>query len=646
MKKALLLLIAAVMLPLALGAQALPKAHSLLQRANVPMTFGKRIMTPAFQADLGENQMIMGHYDTDDYSTNGLGLTSQAGTIRIATIIEPDELEVFQGGKIVKFRVGLAAATTISKVFVAPVSASGSIGTATEWSNSSGRAGWNTITLSSPYEINLAADQSLMIGFDYRQTSSNYPISAVAVGDIYPTYCRISGTWYDVGLDSYGNLSVQCIVENEYPEYILGMSELYCDSYVKGTGEFPFTFRMRNQGSASVGANATGIDVKIDGVTVTTLTNPEALSAEFLDIYGSVMFNNMAVGEHTLTVTLNTLNGEPMDNPKTLSRVFHVYETSFPRQNHLVEQFTSTYCTYCPLGSSMLSILEGLRDDVIRVAVHGNMNGTYPMKIAQCDTLMSYMGCDSYPSAAFDRSTGWEDYVNIVSSIGYREQYHQEAAEELGYFLDYISEGFPTFATINMKSNCDKDARTATITVSGDLAPHFDDLMGSDAKLNVYLTEDGIVQRQLNDGTWINDYVHNGVFRQALPSVFGVALNKTGETYSNTFNVTIPSSWNIDNMHVVAFISRPLINGAEAYTDMYINNAEMVPLYTEIEVLRGDVNADNSIDPADIAALINYLLNGEEINMENADCDQNGFVDPADIAALINYLLGGNVWPE
>ena len=66
----------------------------------------------------------------------------------------------------------------------------------------------------------------------------------------------------------------------------------------------------------------------------------------------------------------------------------------------------------------------------------------------------------------------------------------------------------------------------------------------------------------------------------------------------------------------------------------------------EPEGMRGDVNGDESVDPSDIAALINYLLNGQEINLDNADCNLDGSVDPADIAALINYLLGGNVWPE
>ena len=62
----------------------------------------------------------------------------------------------------------------------------------------------------------------------------------------------------------------------------------------------------------------------------------------------------------------------------------------------------------------------------------------------------------------------------------------------------------------------------------------------------------------------------------------------------------------------------------------------VVTVYTE----RGDVNCDGYVDPADISALINYLLNGTAVNTRNADTNNNGNVGPDDISMLINYLLG------
>ena len=80
--------------------------------------------------------------------------------------------------------------------------------------------------------------------------------------------------------------------------------------------------------------------------------------------------------------------------------------------------------------------------------------------------------------------------------------------------------------------------------------------------------------------------------------------------------------------------------------DGYVHTGPIVIEYGEEPTgMRGDVNGDSEITPADISALINYLLNGSDINMDNADCDLDGNITPADISALINYLLGGNVWP-
>lgn len=582
MRKLLLLLTAALFLPMAMNAQALnvEKASGLLHRANTLRMMDNRFKAPA-RADLGENQRIMGHYDTDDLSTDGLGITGLPGTMPIATVIEPDELSMFLGGKIVAFRVGLAQATPITRVFVAPIDANGNIGEFTEWRNSTGVVGWNEIALETPYELNMDGNTGLMIGFDYTQTSSNYPISAVEVGDIYPSYCYIQGSWQNVGLDSYGNLSVQCIVESdEFPDYSIRMSKLKTPKFVNMGDDVEFTFNVRNYGLLNVDANALAIDVMVDGEKVQTLTNPEAFGSNDISMGGVVSTQGLETGEHILTLTLATLNGEPIENPQSVESVFKIITGSFPRQKHLIEELTSNTCTYCPLGASMLHYLLEMREDIAMVCVHGNQSGVDPSNTAQCDSIFDLVGAGGWPYAVFDRSVGWEDDSNIACGIGYYEQYHQMVAEELSAFLDYLADETPTFATIELNGTTDMETRKLQLEVHGDITPDFDVMMGEDAKLTVYLTEDGLVYRQLNQGKWVSDYVHNHVLRLAVGSVKGVALNKVGDNkYSNTFEVEIPAEWNIDNMDVVAFISRPIMNGATGvYTDMYVNNANSVSL--------------------------------------------------------------------
>ena len=652
MRKALVLLAAVMLLPLAMSAQLLNNGGLKMQKSPYALkNFNTKMMVPA-RADLADNQMIMGHYDTDDVATSeeGLGITSLTGTRRLGTILTPSELEAFRGGKIVKFRVGLANATTISTVFVAPVSSTGTVGTLKTWSCNASAAGWNEIELATPYDLNLDADQSLMIGFDYRQTNSNYPISAVEVGTIYTTYLYYQNSWQDVGLSSYGNLSVQCVVENDnFPEYLISVADLYTPNYTKLGEDIFVLFATRNSGVANnVPAGACTYDIYIDGELATSMTNTRDLTRTYDDYDISIPSEGLSSGKHNLKVVASKLNGEPIENPISVSCDFFLYVNSFDRQMHLIEEFTSNSCTYCPLGASMLNILLNMRDDIAMVAIHGNQSSVDPCNTTECDNLFSYMGAGGWPYAAFNRSTGWEDEKTIATGIGYNEPYHQMVAEALSDFLDYLAEQTPSFATVNINSTLDPDTRKAVITVDGDLTPDFDQMMGEDAKLSVFLTEDGLVYRQLNLGTWVSDYEHNHVYRQALGSVFGVGINKVdGNKYSNTFEITIPSSWNTDNMEIVAFISRPLANGATGvYTDMYVNqtNKRKLGEFDEPTGLRGDVDGDGNVNIGDVTALIDILLSGATAP-DTADCDLDNNVNIGDVTALIDYLLSG-VWND
>ena len=226
----------------------------------------------------------------------------------------------------------------------------------------------------------------------------------------------------------------------------------------------------------------------------------------------------------------------------------------------------------------MLSKLIAQRDDVIWVGIHGNLGtGIDPFCSDQADSIMVYLtgGSISYPSGAFDRCTGWEDDVNIVNGLGYYEQYHDMVASQLGAFFDYVSDAMPTFVEIKGDCSFNEETRMATVSIHGRVSRDFDAMMGEDAKLTVYVVEDSLYARQLNAGSWVNNYIHNGVFRMALGSVKGESLNRTDGTYKNNYRVQIPADWNWEKLRVVAFVSRPITNYVNGFTDMYVNNADV-----------------------------------------------------------------------
>ena len=474
MKKFLLFSLAA-MLSMAMSAQSLRTTTltGALQRSGVIQNFDSRHKAPA-RAELGPNQMILGHYDTDDLTTNGLGLTGFPGTIPTGIELSADELEVFRGGKIVAFRVGLAAATPVTRVFAAPMSG-GAMGEFTEWTCDAGAQGWNVIPVEPAFEISEDGSTGLFIGFDYTQTSSNYPLSAVDAGTICPTYCYLTyqgqTSWFDLGMQDYGNLSLQCIVESDhFPDYALKVDRLTCSSkYIKVGDQLGYNITVKNGGVATIEPDALVLDVMLDGEKVGEIHNSGAIASSFVNISGNIVTEGMETGKHTLSIVPATLNGEAIENPTTLSYDFFILSNMFPRQKHLLEQFTSNSCTYCPLGTSLIEKLQSKRDDIARVAIHGNMNSVDPTNTAQCDTIFAYVGCGGWPYGTFDRMVGWDSDEAIANGLGYNATYHDQIADELGAFFDDIAANMPSFATINIDSEINPLTREAKVVVSGEV---------------------------------------------------------------------------------------------------------------------------------------------------------------------------------
>ena len=628
MKKILSLLMAAMLLPMALGAQLLaPQGESNGQ-------FGG----PS-RIDLPANQKIMGHYDSDAFSTLGWRQQGRTGVIPIATDITPSELAMFQGGRILAFRVALAQSTPVTRVFVIPVTPEGTVEATTAWSCNVQNVGWNTIELETPYEINLPAGYSLRIGFDYKQTGSNYPISAVAEGDIYDTYFYTT-KWYTTKLKDTGNLSVQCIVESDhFPEYDIAASSLVVPRSIRLGDDLTFSFKVRNRGTASVAAGALAYEVAIDGNHVATLTNAAPFGQTFVTLTGSVPTSDLEVGTHTLTITTSTVNGEAVLYSTTLSGEFVAIGEGFARQMRLVEQFTSTSCTYCPSGSAALKALSDMRGDIAWVAIHQPMNTADIFRTPQCDSIRQYEGCDGYPEGSFDRSAGYTSASAICVVLTSNNA--QSSARQHSSFLDYIET--PAWAKVNINSRFDEETRQAVVTVEGDIAPEFDVVMGDNARLTVYITEDNLVEKQLSNGVWINDYVHNGVLRQALGTIKGVALNRTENYYKNEFTVNIPTNWKAEDLNIVAFISHAPLGPNNVLTDLWVNNANKRKLgeYDEPAFIPGDLDGNGTVNISDVTLLIQYLLAGsaDDINLDAADFNADGAVNVTDATEIIQMLL-------
>ena len=74
-------------------------------------------------------------------------------------------------------------------------------------------------------------------------------------------------------------------------------------------------------------------------------------------------------------------------------------------------------------------------------------------------------------------------------------------------------------------------------------------------------------------------------------------------------------------------------------TESAWSNKETVTLVGST-AMKGDVDGNGEVGIADVTVLIDYLLNGGEINMANADVDEDTAIGIGDVTALIDILLG------
>lgn len=187
---------------------------------------------------------------------------------------------------------------------------------------------------------------------------------------------------------------------------------------------------------------------------------------------------NLGSKDGTFTITkVNTVADEYADNDDNVQPYTVVKMETGYKRTPVVEEFTSSYCGWCPFGAAALNLLEDTYgDEIVLIAAHGHMtqNELDPM----ADSEYAKMGINGYPTTLVNR------------------QYQH--AGNLPVYFDVI----PT-----VKKIVDSDVCEADMTIEVGAAPtnklvktidvtttlNFDfDVKAGDYSMVYALTEDGI----------------------------------------------------------------------------------------------------------------------------------------------------------
>ncbi len=532
---------------------------------------------------IDSDERLMGYYTTDELPDDYyLGWNvSATSTYSVANLFEEDVIGHFLGGDIMRFRFALQYDTYVYSAFVYSVDSQGYLSTsplAEVTINSTLPGGWNDIELPSP--VTIEEDLDYLIGYSFMQEPDKCPIGCD--GEITQEvecdhfYYTTTGNWYSQA--GYGAICLQAVVRGgSFAENDLALKDLSATKYTPvSSPEISYSFQIRSMGTNPV--DSYSLSVLVDETEVTTLTTPIAnLSDSYQTISQTLDVASFGAGDHELTVQVAQINGQtPTENlfNDTLRTQFIIYEGSMPdRQMHLIENFTSIYCSYCPLGHAVLAKMqEDHPDKYAWIAIHTLGMGADTLAISQDDyTNVEILFNDiGWPTAVFDRTALSSDdlliYGQYCSSIGYPSYMTDEAAEAFDTAIDQAYEGIPAFATIDITPEYNADTRLLTITVSG-TGNEFASTLLADHLLTIYITEDGIKGKQYDSESsgirdqGVVDYTHNNVLR-AIPTTYEWGddiLWTSSSTYTNTISTTIDPSWDDSQIYITAFISGAMV---------------------------------------------------------------------------------------
>lgn len=498
-------------------------------------------------ANIEENQMLFGYYRSNEYSENLSYGGSAAGTYKACISFSKESLQPFIGSSIKHFRFALLDKNISNVKFW--------IGSSREKMDlclqnvENVELGWNILTLEKPYTI---TGDSIFMGIEYKAGNSIYPISYILGNQYSDTHAAEPGSAILYGPYGENNqyewseenecLAMQCILEgNSLPLYDIHVSnikfnETYEPYYYKADGKthMPYIIWLKNWGKKIIGDNF-HIIAEIDGQKVEGDYYGNPLDGPYA-YYSSYSFNipeGLSVGPHQLKIYVDEINGEKPKFPDDDSGFYtiRIYKEGMKRQKILMENITSTWCHDALHTNEQQDLFLDENKDIALVNLH-------------CRDELTSKASEEY----FNR------YNGVIGLALDANRYYSASTESFE-----LIRNTPAFVDVNISAELDKSKRILNITIEGDRNSEYV-LLHSSSRLSVYLTEDNLVAPQYDEmnGTYISNYKHKGVLQASVSNLWGDDIVWNGDHYRMKYSIHLANEWNIENMHIIAFIEEDL----------------------------------------------------------------------------------------
>ena len=629
-----------------------------------PQKAAKKIATRA--GELEANQRYINYSFDESYVWPATFPADTQGAISLGTLFYSDAFTKFEGCKIVGARFYVNIPIGASKVGVCHVKVEngtpyvGDILASKEVPSTV--AHWNYVWFDEPYKIDTKTFDGLLPYYDFTPSNmsadAGNPIAssgtwagtcgALAFGDVDGKHDPNTWAWQPIYIGTDGsNLMIQLIIEKEDGNFILHdlvMGKMAMVPFAKSGNTTGLAFTCHNDGRDNITNVKFGIEV--DGEKMGTFTYDQKTAGDaFREItdadnsniqVGLPIDKDWSIGEHEVTVYPVLVEGKEPEGDLTndkLTTKFKVYKDNFDRTKNLVEFYACQMSKYTYFADQVLTKTAKARedDDLAIVSIHGdgqqvNEDGTVEtlsdvFTVPEANKLANY-STPSDASAAFNRYFYDNDVINYDKALTVNMAAQKASDQEnvVGMLNTIINESaayYPSFSTVSIDSKLDDATGKLSIKVMGKLINKYQKLIGDDARLTVYLTEDNVRGKQNTGGSIAKPTTHNHVLRKIVTNTLGDALQTNGNSYENDYEVELDDAWKSQNMHIIAFVSRPMKEQekdgktalASAMNDLWVDNTNMVAV--------GDsdlTGISNVINWNEVKEVGRYTIDGQKLN--------------------------------
>ena len=550
-------------------------------------------------AKIAENQRWLGYYNSDNWAGEGqgMGVPSYPGDNQVGIYLTKDILKSYVGMKIVGMRFAICEEIGSTTAFFKKIEndAPGADLRTKELSTTA--LGWNEVMFTEPVEI--TGDEEFSAGYTYTQIGDQYngkafPFSAVKEGidnQYLFIYCLDPKTG-DTGWKKFSmggkNMSIQVLVEGEFPEYSATPEDF---GMVTGSinTDAKITVPFVNNSAYAV----TDLDyvVSVDGVAGSeehTTFSPSVGVGGKSSFKVSVPCGSVEA-KKSIKVEITKVNGHDNESKDKVAEGYvGVSSTQFTR-NMVIEEFTTEKCPNCPRVAGYLhEYLETA--DLSRVAAVCHHSAYYTDWLTQpCDEPLLYLyndnGMTYAPGLMFNRQPDFDaQYAKgNMDNVLFANTY-----DDVEGYADYQLTLFSN-AQLSMQVAVNDDSSVATVIVSGECNESLDPAQN---KLTLYLTEDEIPARDQYGAS--GDFYHMHVIRY-FNSAWGDPVVWENRHFTATYSIPIDEAWNKDKLTLVAFLNK---HNAEDRLDNRIENSIGMTFNKAVTALKATETSDNTYEVA------------------------------------------------